>query len=409
LPVVETSDAGVTVEEARRTLLAGLPAPSGEEVPLVDALSRVLIAPVSAATDLPRADNSSMDGYAVACADLTAASPTSPVVLPRGGEARAGRPRLSHGAGTATLIATGALLPAGADAVVRVEEVVVRASSIAFAAPVAPGTFVRRRGEDVRAGAVMVEAGRRLRSVDIGACAAAGADRVVVARRPRVALLSTGDELVAPGTIPEPHQVTDVSSSMLAAAVREAGGIPVLIGAVPDDRAATTRALEHARDGADLIVSTAGVSMGEHDHVRACVAALGSVDLWKVAMRPGRPLVVGTVGATPFLGLPGNPVSSAVTFLLFARPAILAMQGAGELLPPRLAAALADPMQKPAHLETYVRVRLHTVDGRTVARSSGGQGSNIMQALGAADALAILPAGGADFPAGTVVEVMLIP
>jgi molybdopterin molybdotransferase len=406
---VDTGTAGASVEEARRRLLAGLAAPAPEDVTLTEVLGRVLLADVTAAADLPGADNSSMDGYAVVAADLSGATSSAPVALPIAGEARAGRPVLSHAPGSATLIATGALMPAGADAVVPVEQTTVDGSSVAFAAPVVPGTFIRRRGEDVRRGAVMVQAGRRLRSVDIGVCAAAGVERVRVARRPRVALLSTGDELVAPGTIPQPHQVTDVSSSMLAAAVLEAGGIPVLAGVVPDDRAATARALERARDDADLIVSTAGISMGEHDHVRECVAALGSVDLWKVAMRPGRPLVVGVVGATPFLGLPGNPVSSAVTFLLFARPAILAMQGATVLLPPRLPATLADSMRKPAHLETYVRVGLDHDGGRTLARSSGGQGSNIMRALGAADALAILPAGAADFPAGTAVEVMLIP
>jgi molybdopterin molybdotransferase len=248
-----------------------------------------------------------------------------------------------------------------------------------------------------------------LRYVDIGVCAAAGAAPVAVSRRPRVALLSSGDELVAPGARPEPYQVTDVNTAMLSAAVLEAGGIPVPIGAVGDDRAAVLSALGAARDSADLIVSNAGVSVSKHDHVRDCVAQLGEVIVQTVNVRPGKPLVVGRVGSTPFVGLPGNPVSSAVTFLLFARPAILRMQGATQLLPPACSATLAEPFDKPAHLETYVRVRLESGPRGLVARSSGGQGSAMMHGLAAADALAVLPAGAGTFDAGTIVQALQLP
>ena len=401
--------AGVSVEEARRHVLRGLRKLGAEDVALDAALGRVLATDVVARGDLPAADNSSMDGYAVVAADLAHATETSSVVLPVRGEARAGRPITHGGPGTAVLIATGALLPSGADSIVPVEATSSAPGGVAFSQPTEPGSFVRRRGEDVHTGDVLLAAGCRLRSVDVGACAAAGVDRVSVARRPRVALLSTGDELVAPGVAPEAHQVTDINTAMLTAAVLEAGGVTVPLGVVTDDRDAVSAALVRARDSADLIVSSAGVSMGEHDHVRQCVAELGSVDIWKVAMRPGRPLVVGSVGDTPFLGLPGNPVSSAVTFLLFARAAILALQGATTLLPHRLTAVLGDDVDKPAHLETYVRVRLESSGDQLVARASGGQGSAMMHALATADALAILPAGSAHLPASTAVEVMLIP
>jgi molybdopterin molybdotransferase len=331
------------------------------------------------------------------------------VRLPIAAESRAGHPPPLHAAGTATLIATGAPLPAGADAVVPVEEVTAGGGAAVFTAPVTGGRHVRRRGEDARTGDLLVPAGRRLRSVDVGAGAAAGHAVLRVGRRPRVALLSGGDELIAPGTTPQPHQVMDVNSVMLAAAVEEAGGVVVGTGVVADDRAAMLRALESAARHADLIVSSAGVSMGGHDHVRASVAELGGVDLWTVAMRPGRPLVVGHVAGIPVVGLPGNPVSSAVTFLLFARAAILALQGATALLPTALPVVLGERLGKPAHLEAYVRVRLEAGDGGIVATSSGGQGSAMMHGLGAADALLVLPAGCADFPAGCAATALPLP
>lgn len=398
-----------SVAEARAALLAGLVRLGSESVGLGLALGRILAEDVLAGTDLPGTDNSSMDGYAVAARDVVRATVEAPVTLQIGGESRAGAPPSAHLPGTATIIATGAPLPCGADAVVPVEQTRRAASAVTILAPATAGDFVRRRGEDAPAGTVLARTGDRLRSVDIGVCAAAGRGQVNVARRPRVALISTGDELVAPGTPPLPHQVTDINGAMLSAAVSEAGGIPIVVGVIRDDAQATTRALEEASAAADLIVSSAGVSMGGHDHVRECVAALGSVDLWKVAMRPGKPLVIGRVGTTPFIGLPGNPVSSAVTFLLFARPAILALQGATQLLPAAFPVVLAESFAKPASLEMFVRVRLHTEGDSLVAVSSGGQGSGMMRALGDADGLAILPAGVGNVPAGATVQAIALP
>jgi molybdopterin molybdotransferase len=397
-----------TVEEARERLLAGLTRTPAELVPLVETLGRVIADDVTALTDLPGTDNSAMDGYAITALDIAGATPRSPVQLVVGSESRAGYPPAIHRPLTATIIATGAPLPSGADAVVPIEEAERSGDLVRFRSDVAPGRHIRRRGEDAIAGMALVPSGRRLRSVDVGLCAAAGVARVRVARRPRVALLSGGDELVEPGTTPEPHQLTDVNTTMLTAAVGEAGGVVASAERFHDERAAVISALRDARDSADLIVSSAGVSMGAHDHVRDCVAELGSVDLWQVAMRPGRPLVLGHVGGTPFIGLPGNPVSAAVTFLLFARVAILAMQGAHHVLPCTVPVMLGESFAKPAHLEAYLRVSLRHESAGLVATSSGGQGSAMMRGLGDADALLVLPAGDSVFSAGLAATALLL-
>lgn len=400
---------GATVEEARALLVAGLARTAVEVVALNEALGRVVVDDVRALTDLPGLDNSAMDGYAVTALDLDGATSDAPVQLPVGSESRAGYPAPRHLPRTATVIATGAPVPEGADAIVPVEDTARLGNHVRFSSAVTAGHHIRRRGEDVLAGAIVVPSGRRLRSVDIGTCAAAGAAAIRVGGRPRVALLSGGDELVEPGTVPQPHQLTDVNSAMLAAAVSEAGGMLAFVGTLPDERAAVIQALRAAAETADLVVSSAGVSMGSHDHVRDCVADLGSVDLWRVAMRPGRPLVLGRVGEKPFIGLPGNPVSAAVTFLLFARAAILAMQGASQVLPLRVPVVLGESFAKPAGLETYLRVSLAAGDGRLVAASSGGQGSAMMRGLGDADALLVLPPGQSSFAAGTAAFALMLP
>jgi molybdopterin molybdotransferase len=401
--------AATSVAHARAALLAGITALADEDVELRAALGRVLARDVVAGSDLPGTDNSAMDGYAVASRDLAGATAGSPVVLPLGAECRAGHPAPDHRRGTASTIATGAPVPRGADVVVAVEQTSLVEDGVCFVAAVLAGGNIRRRAEDVAAGTSVVSAGRRLRSVDVGMCAAAGAAHVRAARRPRVALISCGDEIVLPGTAPMPHQVVDVNTAMLTAAVAEAGGVAVPIGVVADDHEAMLRALSRARDGADLVVTSAGVSMGGHDHVRDCVAELGSVDLWTVPMRPGRPLVIGRVGAIPLVGLPGNPVSSAVTFLLFARAAILALQGASRVLPASLPVVLGEPFQKPSGLETYVRVTLRAGVNGLVAHSSGGQGSAMMHGLGSADALLVLPAGPTHFDAGSAAAALPLP
>jgi molybdopterin molybdotransferase len=397
----------VPVAEAQQRLLALLHMTEVERIQLDAAWGRVLAEDVVSRRRIPGCDNSAMDGFAIAAADAAGATAEAPVRLPVLAEARAGSPLVTHRRRTATSVTTGAPLPDGADAVVRVEDVEVDGETIVLFSAVRPGADVRRAGEDVESGTVVVRAGRRLRAADLAACAAAGASRPAVRRRPSVGILSGGDELVPPDVTPLAHQVVDSNAPMLAAAVREAGGDPRSLGVMRDDRDAVVRALDGAARACDLLITSAGVSVGAHDYVRDAVAALGSIDVWRIAVRPGKPLLIGTVGGKPLLGLPGNPVSSAVTFELFGRPAILAMQGAARLHRRRVAVRLADDVTSPRDLETYLRVRLEDGDGALpLARLSGAQGSSMLRSLSNADALAIIPAGVSRCDAGTVVDAL---
>jgi molybdopterin molybdotransferase len=384
------------VAEAQARLLRLVaPRTTGEElVPLAIGLGRVLARSVTAGWPLPGCDNSAMDGYAVLAAGCVAATPVFPVRLPIRGDARAGAPIATLASGTAMAVATGGAIPRGADAVVPVEDTRVAEDGavLVLQAP-RPGAHVRRAGEDAGAGTEMVPAGRRLRAVDIAACASAGAASVWVHRRPAVALLSGGDELVPVGVPPEPHQVTDSNAAMLAAAVVEAGGRVVDLGRAHDSSEAVRERLRAAA-GCDLVVSSSGVSVGQHDHIHEVVAELGRVEAWRLAMRPGKPLLIGEVGGIPMLGLPGNPASAAVTFELFARPALLTLQGASQPHRRRIAVRVGETVETPRALETYLRVRLSEAgDGIPVATLSGGQSSSMLRSLSGADGLMVVPAG----------------
>ena len=397
-----------TVASAQGRILAAIVPIPTERVGLSEARGRVLAVPVVSARVLPPFDNSAMDGFAVRAADLAGASPAAPVVLPVVGESRAGSvPERRLGAGTAMRIMTGAPLPAGADSVVRHEDTDNGREQVAVAVAVPHGENVRRAGEDIRPGDWVLGAGRRLRGADLAVAAALGLAHLEVSRRPRVAVLSTGDERVEVGTEPGPGQIVDSNAVALAAAVVEAGGEAVRAGIARDSVAdLRTRLREAAR--CDLVLSSAGVSVGDHDHVRDVVAELGSLDLWRVAMRPGKPIAVGTVLGRPFIGLPGNPVSSQVTFELFARPAILALQGAGEPHRRRSGARTLEAMAKPEGLETFLRAVL--VPGAAGdlpgVRLTGPQGSGLVRSMALADCLVCLPAAGEGVGAGSVVEVL---
>jgi molybdopterin molybdotransferase len=329
-------------------------------------------------------------------------------VLPVRGESRAGAVP-AHGLepGTAMRIMTGAPLPEGADTVVRHEDTDDGRETVAVRIAAPHGASVRLAGEDMRAGDEVLTAGRRLRSGDLAACAALGQVWLEVGRRPRVAVLSTGDELVEPEREPGPGQIVDSNAVSVSAAVREAGGDPVRLGIARDTVDDLRR---HLEEGArcDLVVTSAGVSVGDHDHVRDVVEEMGSLDLWRVAMRPGRPLAVGSVRGVPFIGLPGNPVSSQVTFELFARPAILALQGASQPHRPRSVARTLEPMDKPEGLETFHRGILErdADGGPPGVRLTGAQGSGILRSMVLADCLVALPAAGSRVPEGTLVEII---
>jgi len=379
-----------TVDDALRRILDHVAPLPTERVAIGAALGRVLAEDVQAAHALPGCDNSAMDGFAVRAADCRSA----PLSLPVAAESRAGMAPPRHSPGTATRISTGAPLPAGADSVIPLEMTDDNGVSVTLHVSVDDGSNVRRVGEDARPGDLMVHRGARLRAVDIGVLAAAGRHWVEVHRRPVVAVIAGGDELVAAGSAPLPHQVTDSNTPLLAAAIREAGGEPLAAAHAADDRDAVRNALHDAASRSDLVLSSAGVSVGGHDHVCAVVEELGEVMVWGVAMRPGKPLLAGRLGGTTVLGLPGNPVSAAVCFEVFARPALLALQGATTPVSPRVAVRTAETIEAPRRLETYVRVALQPGnDGVPLARPSGGQGSAMLRPLAAADALLIVPAG----------------
>jgi molybdopterin molybdotransferase len=397
-----------TVAGAQQRILGLIRPVRTERVPLTEALGRVLAAPVVSAYTVPPFDNSAMDGYAVRASDVATASLDAPVSLPVTGESRAGAaPSAGVGRGEAMRIMTGAPLPHGADAVVRYEDTDSGRERVAVAVAARSGENVRHAGEDMHPGETVLVAGTRLSGAQLAVAAAVGLSHLEVSRRPRVAVISTGDELVEVGRAPGPGQIVDSNAVAIAADVRDAGGEPVLTGIARD----TVDDLRRRLTGAarcDLIISTAGVSMGDHDHVRDVVAELGTLDFWRVAMRPGKPLAVGRVGDVPFLGLPGNPVSCQVTFELFARPAVLALQGARHPFRRRMAARTLEAMRKPEGLETFHRGVLEPAAAGELpgVRLTGSQSSGLVRSMALADCLIALPAAGDNVDQGAVVEII---
>lgn len=369
-----------------------------EPVPVEDALGRVLAEDVAAADDVPRFVNSAMDGFAVIAG---ASSRTLRIV----GESRAGAPAQTPlGDGEAIRISTGAALPAGADAVVRVEDVEEGDGRIALATEVAVGDNIRQAGEDLRAGATVLRAGTTLGAAELGVAVGAGAAVLSCTRRPRVAVLCTGDELRPPGAALAPGQIHNSNAVVLAALARGAGADVVEVSIVVDDRRSTEEGFASALERADVVVASGGVSVGAHDHVKGALAALGVAEVfWRVALQPGGPTWFGTRGDRLVFGLPGNPVSSFVTFTLFARPALLARQGA-TALPERTTARLTVDVARRAR-EQALRVRLQQHDGGLHATPNGPQGSHVTSSLAGADALAFIPAGSGLVEAGEQVDV----
>lgn len=398
----------LSVEEALARVLAAIPVLGSETVELTAALGRVLAEPVVAGRDLPPWDNSSMDGYAVRSADTAHASAERPVRLRLLGEVPAGAvaERPVQG-GDAYRILTGAPMPPGADAVVPQEEVRRDGGAVVLSRPVVAATFVRPRGEDIRAGDPVLGAGTVLGPPALGVLAALGKALVRVHQRPRVAILSTGDELVDVDQAPGPGQIPNSNTYTLSAQVREAGGVPLNLGIARDSREDLE---ERFRWGlaADMLVSSAGVSVGDRDFVREVMEKLGAeMDFWKVSMRPGKPLTFGRLGGRPFFGLPGNPVSSMVTFELFVRPALRRMAGDPRLFRPRVTARMAEPLDNPGPRRGYLRVRLAGEGGGLVARPTGDQGSGILKSMLLADGLAVVAPDTRLLP-GQSVEVILL-
>lgn len=434
-----TGERLLPLEEALDRLLAGVETLHAEVAPLHEAAGRVLAADVYADTALPPWDNSAMDGFAVRSSDLVEASEGRPTRLRVSGEVAAGH--MANGVvepGTAMRIMTGAPLPEGADAVVPIEDTSAWVSpragggaaspqSVDVFRAVSPGENTRARGSDVEDGAPVLRAGGRVSAGAVALAAAVGRDRVSVVRRPHVGLIATGDEIVAPGRPAGVGQIHDATSAVLGVLAERAGGIARSFGIAADDLAGVEALLGEALGWADVVVVTGGVSVGARDVVKDAFERVGSVDFWRVAVQPGKPFAFGRAerrqgapagGPVLLFGLPGNPVSSYVTFELFVRPAVRRLAGMPPLDRVVRRARLAEDATKSRDRRAFLRVRLEkpadadgafsgspAADSLPLAWLSGAQGSHVVSALAAADALAIIPEGVAVAKAGTEVEV----
>jgi molybdopterin molybdotransferase len=405
----EAGEAPSTVEAYQSAILSAITPLAPAQLDLAAAEGCVLAEDVTAAVALPSFDNSSMDGYAVLASDVAGASREAPASLRVTGEIAAG----DTGAyrlvpGTAIRIMTGAQLPAVADAVVPVEWTDGGIAQVAVYQPAGPGNAVRYAGGDAARGETLLTAGTRMRPMQIAVAASAGRKAVTVRPRPRVVVLSTGDELTEPGTPLVPGRIWDSNSYMIAACAREAGAVAYRHSVVPDDPAGVLPALEEQLSRADLLITTGGVSMGgEHDVVKAALRELGTVTFRKVAMQPGMPQGFGVIGddKIPIFTLPGNPVSAYVSFQVFVRPAIAALQGADDLSLPAVRASLTGPVRSPAGRRSYLR---GVLDGSEVTPLSGQQ-SHQVAALGRANALIVVPEPDTQLPAGRAVDVLVLP
>ena len=377
----------LSLDEAYRRLLARAHLTDAERVPLIDAVGRVLVQPkVIAAVDVPPFANSAMDGFALRVADV-------PGTLRLAGEVSAGAGELpTVEPGTAVRIMTGAPIPPGADAVVPLEDATEGDGTVTVPDPVQVGRHIRDAAHDTRAGDEICLPGA-LSAAKIGVLASLGIGEVDVRRRPVVALLSTGNELVGPGEPLGPGQIHDANGAALVAAVAEAGGIPLPLPRQPDQAWPIESALMGAARDADLVVTSGGVSVGRHDYVRSVLEHNGSLDFWRIAVQPGKPLAVGALGGATVIGLPGNPVSALVTFELFVRPVIRAMLGLigdGRL---HVMATPTERMPKDHARRAFLRVGVWREDGEIHARPAGGQQSSQLRPLADGNALLVVPEG----------------
>jgi molybdopterin molybdotransferase len=364
-------------------------------LPLVDAHGCTLGEDVLAKDPLPRFDNSAMDGYAVRLADVKSASDYTPVTLPVVGDIAAGsNTGISIQPGFTARIMTGAPIPPGADAIIQLEWTDAGKRSVVITRAPRLGQHIRRAGDDLSEGALVLAAGTYLGAAQIGLLAAAGRASVMCRPRPRVVIVSTGTELVDVGEAPGVGQLPDSNSHMLTAACREAGAIAYRVGLVPDDPAVLLETLEDHLIRADMLLTTGGVSVGAYDVVKEVLSRLGTVTFDKVAMQPGMPQGFGTLGPEqiPIITLPGNPVSAMVSFEVFVRPAIRRMLGADVLLRPQVTAEASETLPSPEGRRSYLRGIVERLpDGRLTARLAGRQGSHQMAALAACNAFLIVP------------------
>ncbi len=399
----------IPLDEVRSRILNAVSLLSPLELPLSEALGLATAVPLAAAWDVPPFANTGMDGYAVRAADTAGASPGSPVRLAVVDDLPAGRaPTVAVGAGEAIRIMTGAPIPPGADGVVRVEETRADGDGVLVHREVQPGDHIRAAGGDLAAGTEAFPAGTVLTPAHLGVVASLGHATVWAVRRPRVAVMSTGDELTPPGEPLSPGRITDTNRLMIRALVTQAGAEAVDLGIARDDETAIADRLEEAVTTCDALITTGGVSMGEYDMVKKVLDSAGALNWWQVAIKPAKPLAFGLVEGRSVFGLPGNPVSSHVSFELFARPALLKMMGHPHLFRPVVEAVAAHDMRRRRDGKLHLdRVRIRRVDGRLMAESTGVQASNVLSAMALANALTLIP-DGEGVSAGDPVDVMLL-
>lgn len=393
-----------TLEQARAEVLEGLKPLEPEPVSIWDSLGRVLAEDVAAPGDVPPFPNSAMDGYAVRGSDVAEPGVTLDVI----GELAAGQvSTVAVGPGEALKIMTGAPMPEGADTVVKVEDTEALGDRVSIGPAVAPGTSVRSAGGDVAKGTTVFESGIRVTPMHVGVLANIDVSEVMAHRRPKVAFMSTGDELVPPGGGPlGPGMIRDSNRPMVNALLSEAGVEMSDLGIVPDDPDTLRAVLDEAGANADVIVSTGGVSMGDRDVTKLVLEGGSEVEFWRVAIQPAKPFAFGRVGGALFFGLPGNPVSVLVSFEQFLRPALLRLQGAKKVLRARVSAIAGEKMDTDPEKTVFVRVKTNGESaGLPVVVSSGGQSSNVLSAAAAADAFAVVPRGRGAVEAGDTVEI----
>ena len=403
----------LSVAEASARILDGIAPLAPERVPLERALGRVLATEVVSPITLPPWDNSAMDGYAVHSESVAGATPESPVRLPVRETLAAGQfASAPLGTGEAVRVMTGAAVPEGTDSVIRVEDTDGGVTEVRIRDARDAGRNLRARGEDIRAGEVVLERGMPLGAAQIGVLASVGAASVDVYRQPRVAILGSGDELVDLDRFHEAmagRKIVSSNAYTLAALVRLAGGIPVQLGTAADSAESIAAGLRRAA-GCDLIVTSAGISVGEFDYTREALTAAGAeMKFWKVRMRPGAPLGFGWLGGVPWLGLPGNPVSAMVTFELFARPVIRRMLGHVRLFRRPVPVVLEEPVRIGVRLTHFLRA-IVTVrdDGVLTARLTGPQGSGILTSMSRANALLVVPEDRPESAAGDTASALLL-
>lgn len=400
----------LSVEEALARVLAAFHPLEPERVPVLETLGRVLAEDIYADMDIPPLTNTAMDGYAVRAADTAGASPEHPVRLRIIYDLAAGYTTdVAVTPGTAIRIMTGAPMPPGADAVVQFEDTEQAGDWVNIFKGVPVGKNVRQAGEDVQKGALILPRGSEIRPQEVGMLAALGHKEAWVHRRPRVAILATGDEVIEVDAPWQPGKIRNANSYSNAAQVVRYGGIPVLLGIARDDVAELTAKIRAGLEqGADLFLTSGGVSMGDFDVVKTVLAAEGEMAFWRVRMKPGKPLAFGHIQGVPLLGLPGNPVSAMIAFELFARPAILKMLGKTRWDKPTVEATLLDEITRKDNRRHFLRVMLEERDGEYFARLTGDQGSGILLSMVKAQGLAIIPENANHLPAGAQVQIMML-